>query len=77
LSPNSFEETIGQAILLGGDVDTIACMAGALSGAHLGAAGIPTRLVELLENGPQGRDFLTRLAGQLCGQGPSDGTPTR
>lgn len=33
---NSFRRTIQYAITLGGDTDTIACMAGALAGAYLG-----------------------------------------
>ncbi len=32
LTPESFEQTVGNAILLGGDTDTIAAMAGAISG---------------------------------------------
>ena len=35
LTPHSFEETIANVIFLGGDTDTIAAMAGAISGAHL------------------------------------------
>ena len=31
-TPDFYEETIGNAILLGGDTDTIAAMAGAISG---------------------------------------------
>jgi poly(ADP-ribose) glycohydrolase ARH3 len=69
LTPESFEQTIGNVILLGGDVDTIACMAGAISGAHLGRNGLPARLVDLLENGPQGRGFLEKLAVELLEEG--------
>jgi poly(ADP-ribose) glycohydrolase ARH3 len=65
LTPNSFEETIGNVILLGGDTDTLAAMAGALSGAYLGAKRLPGRLVGLLESSPKGRDYLSQLAGQL------------
>jgi len=49
-------------ILLGGDTDTLAAMAGALSGAHLGAGRLPGRLVGLLETSPKGRDYLRELA---------------
>ena len=52
-------------ILLGGDADTLAAMAGALSGAYLGAGRIPGRLVGLLESSPKGREYLRGLAGQL------------
>lgn len=40
-SPDSFRETVQFAIRLGGDTDTIAAMAGALSGAYLGEDSIP------------------------------------
>ena len=65
LTPDSFEETIGNVILLGGDTDTLAAMAGAVSGAYLGAGRLPARLVGLLENGPKGRDYIRTLAGRL------------
>ena len=38
------------AIAMGGDTDTIACMAGALSGAFLGAAAIPATWREMVED---------------------------
>jgi len=38
---NQFEETIRLAIHLGGDTDTIASMAGAITGAYLGIQSIP------------------------------------
>jgi poly(ADP-ribose) glycohydrolase ARH3 len=64
-TPESYEETVSNAIFLGGDTDTIAAMAGALSGAWLGAARLPQRLVGLLESSPKGRDYLVALAGRL------------
>lgn len=39
--PDSYPRVIHEAIFIGGDTDTIACMAGAISGAFLGAADIP------------------------------------
>lgn len=65
LSPESFEETISNVILLGGDADTLAAMAGAISGAYLGVGGLPARLVGLLESSPKGRDYIRQLAGRL------------
>lgn len=64
-APHSFAETIGNVIFLGGDTDTLAAMAGAVSGAFLGAGAIPARLLALLENGPQGRRHIERLADRL------------
>ncbi len=65
LTPESFPETIGNVIFLGGDTDTLAAMAGALAGAFLGASKLPSRLVELLENSPKGRKYIQKLAGDL------------
>lgn len=65
LEPESYEKAVGQAILLGGDTDTIAAMAGALSGAYLGTAGLPRRLVDLLESSAKGRTYLSDLAARI------------
>jgi len=68
LTPTSYKDTIGNVIMLGGDTDTLAAMAGALSGAYLGVQAIPERLVGLLESSPKGRDYLIGLADRLLGQ---------
>jgi poly(ADP-ribose) glycohydrolase ARH3 len=65
LTPDSFEETIGNAILLGGDTDTIAAMAGAISGAYLGRSAIPQLVIDRLENRNQGRAYIEQLAKDL------------
>jgi poly(ADP-ribose) glycohydrolase ARH3 len=65
LTPESYEATIANVIFLGGDTDTMAAMAGALSGAYVGAKRLPSRLVGLLENSPKGRAYLPQLAQQL------------
>jgi poly(ADP-ribose) glycohydrolase ARH3 len=65
LTPESFEATISNVIFLGGDTDTMAAMAGALSGAYVGAGRLPARLVGLLESSPKGRTYLQQLADQL------------
>jgi poly(ADP-ribose) glycohydrolase ARH3 len=62
LSPDSYERTIANAVFLGGDTDTIAAMAGALSGAYLGIDCLPNRLLNLLESSPKGRVYIRRLA---------------
>lgn len=64
-APDSYAETIRRAIGQGGDVDTLAAMAGALSGARLGMDGIPTNLLSCLEDDAQGRTFLVELADRL------------
>ena len=65
LSPTSYEDAVGNAILLGGDTDTIAAMTGALSGAYLGVEGVPARLVALLEATFKGREYISALGGRL------------
>jgi poly(ADP-ribose) glycohydrolase ARH3 len=65
LTPDSYADTIGNVILLGGDTDTMAAMAGALAGARLGLGAVPARLVELLESSPKGRDYILQLADRL------------
>jgi poly(ADP-ribose) glycohydrolase ARH3 len=65
LMPESYEDTIGNVIRLGGDTDTLAAMAGALSGAYCGARRLPGNLVALLENTPKGRDYIKQLATKL------------
>jgi poly(ADP-ribose) glycohydrolase ARH3 len=65
LTPESYEEAVGNVILLGGDTDTLAAMTGALAGAHLGAERLPQRLVNLLENSPKGCGYLIQLADGL------------
>ena len=47
-SPDDYRSTIRTAIAVGGDVDTTAAMAGAISGAHLGLAAIPQSLAHCL-----------------------------
>lgn len=65
LTPDSYGDTITNAIFLGGDTDTIAAMAGAISGAHLGVGAIPASLVARLEDSPRGREFIPQLAEHL------------
>lgn len=66
LTPNSYEQTIANVILLGGDTDTLAAMAGAISGAHLGYRAIPKHLLASLEDRFQGRQYIEQLARKLC-----------
>ena len=59
--PRDFTSTIIYSISLGGDTDTIASMAGAISGAYLGIEEIPSEWQGKLEN----RDHLLDLADRL------------
>jgi poly(ADP-ribose) glycohydrolase ARH3 len=64
-SPDCYTEVISRAIGQGNDVDTLAAMAGAISGARLGIKAIPVHLVESLENGARGRTYITELSDKL------------
>ena len=59
--PDSFADVVGYAISLGGDTDTIASMAGAVSGAYLGLDAIPEAWRENVE----GSARLQELADSL------------
>ncbi len=65
LTPDSYRDVIGHAILGGGDTDTIAAMAGAVCGAYLGRAGIPEELVDSLEDIHHGRGHIIQIAQAL------------
>ena len=64
-SPDSYEGAVGTAVTQGDDTDTLAAMAGALSGAHLGIDAVPRGWVERLEEGPKGATYLRGLAERL------------
>ena len=59
--PYDFESTILCAVNAGGDADTIAAMAGALSGTFNGAQSIPIRFLDELEK----KDHLIDLSNML------------
>jgi ADP-ribosylglycohydrolase len=76
-TPDDYWETICTAIAVGGDVDTTAAMAGAVSGARLGAACLPPALCDRLED--QGtwraaelRDLAARCHALAAGQALCD-----
>jgi ADP-ribosylglycohydrolase len=59
--PDDFTAAVLTAVNAGGDTDSIAAMTGALSGAYLGATGIPAALVD----GLAGRAYLVIAAPAL------------
>jgi len=61
MQPQSYEDTVIYAISLGGDTDTIAAMAGAISGAYLGIEAIPPEWQAKLEN----KEYIESLAEKL------------
>ncbi|MCY4014004.1 MAG: ADP-ribosylglycohydrolase family protein [Gammaproteobacteria bacterium] len=60
-SPNDYVATVDCALRIGGDVDTIAAIAGAMSGAHNGVGAIPGHLVNGVKDGAEIMDLGRRL----------------
>jgi poly(ADP-ribose) glycohydrolase ARH3 len=60
-NPGSFADAVTYAVALGGDTDTVAAMAGALSGVLLGHRAIPTAWLDRLED----HERLVTLADDL------------
>jgi poly(ADP-ribose) glycohydrolase ARH3 len=77
--PESYEGVVARAIGMGNDTDTLAAMAGALSGAYLGYSALPQKSLALLEEGNRGRSYLEKLASRLfeksCQRATKDLTP--
>jgi ADP-ribosylglycohydrolase len=64
-TPEDYLETIYTAIAAGGDVDTTAAMAGAISGAHLGLSALPASWTpHLTDRGQWGLAALVAVADQ-------------
>lgn len=62
-SPDDYWDTICTAIWVGGDTDTMAAIAGAISGARLGVEGLPADLLSRLnDRGEWGAGALAELA---------------
>lgn len=65
-SPSDYWEVVCTAIAVGGDVDTTAAMAGAISGAAVGLGGIPPEAAGLVsDQGEWGYEELVKLAREL------------
>jgi ADP-ribosyl-[dinitrogen reductase] hydrolase len=65
-SPSDFVNTVSSAVLGGGDTDTTAAVAGAISGAYNGLHLLPAQLVALVEDSKRLQDLgraIFRLAG--------------
>jgi len=69
LNPGSFPETIRFAIAMGGDVDTIASMAGAISGAARGEGAIPASWLDRTEGVHKARELADRFAAEQARKG--------
>jgi ADP-ribosylglycohydrolase len=66
VSPTDFTSTVATAISAGGDVDTTAAIAGAMSGALNGVEGVPESLARnVTDDARFGYDYLVDLATRL------------
>ena len=65
LAHDCFEAAVRFAVRLGGDTDTVAAMAGAITGARQGRGAIPARWLEALEDNARGRTHVQGLAERL------------
>ena len=66
-SPDDYVATIDFALRIGGDVDTIAAIAGAMSGAHNGVDLIPRHLVNGVKDSAEIMDLGERLFSRRFG----------
>ena len=60
-SPDDYPATVDRALRVGGDVDTVAAIAGAISGAHNGLGAIPVDLVTGVKDSTEILDLGARL----------------
>lgn len=72
------ERTIAYSLALGGDTDTIACMAGAIAGAHYGIEAIPQSWIKCCEGAEDADMNAERLhmLYQQTSQGGGTGEPS-
>jgi poly(ADP-ribose) glycohydrolase ARH3 len=66
--PESYAEVIHQAVFIGGDTDTIASMAGAISGASLGKDAIPPEWIDAIREETYSAARIEELADRLFKQ---------
>ena len=66
-SPDDYWETICTAIAVGGDTDTMAAMAGAISGARVGVDALPSGLLEQINDRGESRASALAELARACG----------
>lgn len=75
-SYGGLERTIAYSLALGGDTDTIACMAGAIAGAHYGIETIPQSWIKCCE-GAEDADVNAERLHALYHQSQSSGSGSK
>jgi poly(ADP-ribose) glycohydrolase ARH3 len=68
--PHSYADVIHNAIFIGGDTDTIAGMAGAISGASLGADAIPRHWISAIQDAIYPAMTIEAIADRLAAKFP-------
>lgn len=61
LRADSYEDAVKQAVLLGDDTDTTACVTGGLAGIYYGVQSIPMRWMEALKEREKVAELLSQL----------------
>ena len=64
--PSDFRTAVTQVIRLGGDTDTVAAIVGALVGAHVGKAGIPSEWLADLWEWPRTKAWMEQVGVKLA-----------
>ena len=65
-NPGDFESVVTDSVRLGGDTDTTAAIAGALSGIEVGPEGIPVDWLDRIAEWPRTLSWMRRLAKRLA-----------
>ncbi len=66
--PNDFRRAVEEAVITGGDTDTVAGIVGGMSGAALGAGAIPKEWVVGLMEWPRSVGWMHALGGRMAEQ---------
>lgn len=75
-SYGGLERTVAYSLALGGDTDTIACMAGAIAGAHYGIEAIPQSWIKCCEGADDAYMNAQRLHTLYHQSSPGGGSAT-
>ncbi|MEQ9380067.1 MAG: ADP-ribosylglycohydrolase family protein [Pirellulales bacterium] len=65
-SPEDFGQSVTNAVLLGGDTDSVAAITGAIAGANLGDSAVPNEWVTGLSEWPRNVEWMQQMADALA-----------
>jgi ADP-ribosylglycohydrolase len=75
-SPSDFRQCVEDAVLLGGDTDSVGAIAGAICGANLGYDKLPEDWLDCLSECPRGIEWMQQLAKALANIPAGNGQAT-